>query len=56
LTTITVYDLSGRVILTESLSNTIQMTMIDLTRVSSGTYLIELTTEQGKHVQRIVKK
>lgn len=53
---LTVFDLAGRVITSELLSNGSEKVMIDLTKMATGTYLLELTTEHGKHVQRIVKK
>lgn len=52
----TVYDLSGRIILSESnlLSDTNQL--VDLTKLADGSYLIEVATENGKSVQRVVKR
>lgn len=52
--TITVFDLSGRVVYTGQLNNTNNQ-LIDLTDKADGTYILELATESGKHVQRVVK-
>lgn len=50
-----VFDLSGRTIFSETI-NSEQNELIDLTGKSNGTYIVELTTETGKFVQRIIKK
>lgn len=52
---VNVYDLSGRITIPTivSNSNTIQL---DLTDNASGTYFIELVTEEGRIIERLVKK
>ena len=52
---VTIYDLSGRIAMPSivSNSNTIQL---DLTENAAGTYFVELVTEEGRSIERIVIK
>ncbi len=52
---INVYDLSGRIVM-PTITSTSNVFKLDLTHNATGTYFIELVTEDGKMIERIVKK
>jgi len=49
--TITVTDMTGKVVLTKVSSSA---TTVDLSKVGTGVYMVEVSNENGKKVERVV--
>ncbi|MCF6349930.1 MAG: choice-of-anchor J domain-containing protein [Flavobacteriaceae bacterium] len=56
LNTASIYDVNGRLIAQHDLNNLIGEKMISVTNLSSGMYFVELNSDNGKTVKKLIKK
>jgi hypothetical protein len=56
LTTVVVYDINGRQLIKKDLNNLIGITTVNASGLSQGLYFVELYSNDGKVVKKIIKK